>query len=219
MVPERTDAEGGQTWLHRLTPRTKLIALIVAAVVIVATPREWVPVFAGYALMLLGLLAAVRVPLRLLVRRLSIEIPFVVFAILMPFVATGPRVDVGGIALSVEGLWGAWALLAKATLALLAAIVFTATTEPRRIVAALESLRMPAQLTAIIGFMLRYLDVIGEESARMRIARESRGFGTRGLRDWRTLAQGVGALFVRAHARGERVHLAMLARGHSEGSA
>ncbi|MCR2810026.1 MULTISPECIES: cobalt ECF transporter T component CbiQ [unclassified Microbacterium] len=205
-------------WLHRVPPRTSLLTLVGFAVVVVATPREWFAVFALYAVAVAMLLVAARVRPAVALRRLSIEIPFVVFALLMPFIATGPRVEVLGVPLAVEGLWGAWALLAKATLTLLAAVAFTAVTEPRRIVGALAALRMPAQLTAIIGFMLRYLDVIGEESARMRVARQSRGFANRGLRDWRTLGRGVGALFVRAHARGERVHLAMLARGYSDGT-
>jgi len=67
--------------------------------------------------------------------------------------------------------------------------------------------------------MLRYLDLIVGESARMRTARASRGFNSRGPRAWRVIATGVGALFARSHARGERVHLAMLSRGYSEAGA
>ena len=202
--------------LSALSPRAKLIALIVFAVVVVATPREWVWAFAGYGGIILVLLVAARVPPRTLLGRLTIEIPFVVFAILMPFVASGPRIEVVGLSLAVAGLWGAWGLLVKATLTLLAAVVLVSTTEPRRIVMALESMRMPRQLTSIMGFMIRYLDVIGDEAARMRTAREARGFTARGPRSWGVLGKGVGALFVRAHARGERVHLAMLARGYAE---
>ncbi|MET0811661.1 MAG: cobalt ECF transporter T component CbiQ [Microbacterium sp.] len=202
--------------LAGLSPRVKLIALVTFAVVVVATPREWVWVFVAYASVVVGLLVAARVPPVALLTRLSIEIPFVVFALLMPFVAAGPRIDVWGLSLAVEGLWGAWGLLAKATLTLLAAIVLVSTTEPRRIVMALDDLRMPRQLTSIMGFMIRYLDVIAEEAARMRTAREARGFVARGPRSWAVLGRAVGALFVRAHGRGEHVHLAMLARGYSE---
>ena len=46
-------------------------------------------------------------------RRLMIEVPFVLFAVLMPFVAQGPTVEVAGFDLSVEGLWGAWNILIK----------------------------------------------------------------------------------------------------------
>ena len=194
--------------------RVGLVLLVLFAVAVVATPREWFPAFIAYSALVVSVLVAVRARPSVVLRRLTIEIPFVVFALLMPFIATGPRIEVGGLMLAVEGLWGAWGLLAKATLALLAAIAFTERYEPRRIVTALEQLGLPAQLTTIMAFMLRYVDVIGEEWARMRIAREARGFDSRGIRNWRTLARGVGALFVRAHARGERIHFAMLARGY-----
>jgi len=206
----------GTTWLHRVSPRGKLIGLVVFAVVVVATPREWFLAFAVYGAFVIGMLVLARIPPLTVLRRMVIEVPFLVFAALMPFIATGPRVEVWSLSLSIEGLWGAWGLLVKATLALLASIVLVSTTEPRRIVLALESLRLPRQLTSIMGFMLRYLDMIVGESARMRTARASRGFDARGPRAWRVIATGIGALFARSHARGERVHLAMLARGYDE---
>lgn len=206
----------GTSPLHRLSARVKLVALVIFAMAVVATPRDWFIAFAAYAAFVLVMLAVAGVTPVEVLRRMVIEVPFAVFALLMPFIATGPRIEIGPLTLSVEGLWGAWALMIKATLALLASIVLVATTEPRRIVLALESLRLPRQLTSIMAFMLRYLDVIVGEAARMRTARESRGFDPRGPRSWRIIATGLGALFARAHARGERVHLAMLARGHSE---
>jgi cobalt/nickel transport system permease protein len=67
----------------------------------------------------------------------------------------------------------------------------------------------------IIGFMIRYLDVVTDEMRRMRIARESRGFSGRGLHAWPVYARTAGALFIRSYERGERVHLAMLSRGYT----
>ena len=61
--------------------------------------------------------------------------------------------------------------------------------------------------------MLRYADLIVAEAARMRRARLSRGHDPRFLWQVGATARGVGALFVRAYERGERVHLAMLSRG------
>jgi cobalt/nickel transport system permease protein len=42
----------------------------------------------------------------------------------------------------------------------------------------------------------------------------SRGCEPRSPRHWPALARGLGALFIRSYERGERVHLAMLSRGH-----
>ena len=53
----------------------------------------------------------------------------------------------------------------------------------------------------------------------MRVALASRGFSARDPRHWPVLARSVGALFIRSYERGERVHLAMLSRGHGTGAA
>lgn len=219
-VAARAVPSGGpeRSAVERVPARTKLIVLIVFAVTVVATPRDWFAAFAVYAVLVTAALVATRVGPRTVIRRLAIELPFLVFALLLPFIALGPRIEVLGVALAVEGLWAAWALLATSTLTVLASIALVASTEPRRIVLALGELRLPAQLTAIMAFMVRYLDIIVEEQRRMRIARAARGFDARGPRQWRVLATSVGALFIRAHGRGERVHLAMLARGHDERS-
>ena len=81
----------GHSWLHRLPAHVKLVALVVFMLAVVATPREWYPVF--------GVLPArccsrswrvSRVPPSYLAKRMVVEVPFVVFALLLPFVATGP---------------------------------------------------------------------------------------------------------------------------------
>jgi cobalt/nickel transport system permease protein len=64
-------------------------------------------------------------------------------------------------------------------------------------------------------FMLRYMNVITDEMERMKVARLSRGFEERGIRDWKFIAGTAGALFVRSYERGERVHTSMIARGYT----
>jgi cobalt/nickel transport system permease protein len=205
----------GYSPIHRLPAQTKLVALVAYVVVVVATPRALPWVFAVHAVLLGVAVAVSQVPVRYLARRMVVEVPFVVFALLLPFVATGPRVQVGPLSLSEHGLAGAAALLVKGTLGVLASLLLAATTEPRDVVAGLERLRLPHQLVQIMGFMIRYLEVVTGELARMRVARESRGFRARSVRSWPALASTVGALFIRSYERGERVHLAMLSRGYT----
>ena len=85
----------------------------------------------------------------------------------------------------------------------------------RDLLLGLQRLRGPAMVTTIATLMLRYVDVIAAEARRMRLARISRGHDPRFLWQIGATARGVGALFVRSYERGERVHLAMLARGCS----
>ncbi len=205
----------GHSPVHRLPAHLKLVALVSFVVLVVATPAEHPTAFAGYLILLLAAVRVSTVPLAFLLPRMVIEAPFLVFALLLPVIATGPRVQVGPLSLSEAGLEAAWLLAAKATLGVLAALLLATTTEPREVVAGLQRLRMPSLMVQILSFMLRYLEVVTAEMRRMRIARESRGFRGGSLKSWPVLARSAGALFIRSYERGERVHLAMLSRGYA----
>ncbi|RYU13007.1 cobalt ECF transporter T component CbiQ [Nocardioides iriomotensis] len=205
----------GHSPVHRAAPHHKLLALLGFTLVVVATPKDWFAAYGLYLLLLAAVVVVSTVPPTYLLKRLVVEVPFVVFALLMPFIATGPRVEVLGVSLSEHGLLAGWALLAKGTLGVLASLTLAATTEPRDLLLGLERLRLPQQLVQIMGFMIRYVDVVGDEMRRMRIARESRGFTARNPKHWPVVARSAGALFIRSYERGERVHLAMVSRGYT----
>lgn len=182
---------------------------------VVSTPREAVWAFALYAALLAGVAAVARISPGFLLKRLFIEVPFVAFALLMPFVVPGEQTELLGVSVSVPGLWGAWNVLAKGTLGVAASVLLASTTELRSLLLGLQRLRLPPLLVQIASFMIRYSDVIGDELRRMSIARRSRGFEARGVRHWGVLAKTAGALFIRSYERGERVHLAMVSRGYT----
>ncbi|MFD5509887.1 cobalt ECF transporter T component CbiQ [Streptomyces sp. NPDC127051] len=205
----------GHSPIHTLPPHCKLAAAFAFVVVVVSTPREAVWAFGLYAVLIAAVTAAARIPAGFLLRRLLIEVPFVAFAVLMPFVAQGERVEVLGMSLSVSGLWGAWNVLAKGTLGVAASVLLASTTELRALLLGLQRLKLPPLLVQIASFMIRYGDVITDELRRMSIARRSRGFEAAGIRHWGVLAKTAGALFIRSYERGERVHLAMVSRGYA----
>ncbi len=205
----------GHSPVHRAPAHLKVLALLGFMLLVVATPKDWYAAYAGFLLALVAVIAVSQVPPTYILKRMVVEVPFVVFALLMPFIATGPSVEVLGVSVSSSGLLSAWALLAKGTLGVLASLTLAATTEPRHLLAGLERLRVPQMLVQIMGFMIRYLDVVTDEMRRMRVARESRGFDARNVRHWPILARSAGALFIRSYERGERVHLAMLSRGYT----
>jgi cobalt/nickel transport system permease protein len=76
---------------------------------------------------------------------------------------------------------------------------------------------VPPILVQIASFMLRYVNVILGEMHRMKVARQSRGWRGRNVRDLGIVAQSAGAMFIRSYERGERVYLAMLSRGYTGG--
>ena len=203
------------TRVHRIPAQVKIVALVVFVLAVVSTPASAFWAFGLYAVMLVAAVVVAKLPAPVVSRRLAVETPFIVFALLLPFVATGPRIDVLGLELSQSGVLGAWNVLAKGTLGVVAAILLSATTGPRDLLAGLERLRLPATLVAILSFMVRYLSVVSDDLHRMRIARESRGYVGGRAGHLKAVAGGVGALFVRSFERGERVHLAMRSRGYT----
>lgn len=203
------------TLVHRLPPEVKIAASVAFTVAVVLTPREAFWAFGVYALLLAVPARVARVPAGWLARRSTIELPFVLLALALPFLGTGPRVSWWGLSLSVDGLYGGWNIVAKATLGVLASLLLAATTTMRDLIIGLDRLHCPQLLTMIATFMLRYLEVLLGEARRMRVARMSRGDDPRFLWQLRGFAAGVGALFLRAFERGERVYLAMVSRGYT----
>jgi len=200
--------------IHRLAPQCKLAATLLFVFAVVSTPREAFWAYGVYTALIVTLVVVARLPILLVVRRLAIELPFVAFAFLLPIVGQGDRVDVLGASLSVAGLWGAWNILVKATLGVAASVLLSSTTPIAEILHGLDHLHVPKVFVSICAFMIRYGDVISGEMRRMRIARESRGHNPRWIWQAKAVASSAGALFIRSYERGERVYLAMVARGY-----
>lgn len=203
------------TPVHALEPHVKIVAMVAFIVVGVVTPITWWPAFVAYGMLVMGVIALAQLPARVVFSRALIEVPFVLFAVLMPIFGRGERIDVLWFSLSKVGLESGASIVAKGTLGVLCAVTLSATTSAREILRGLERLRMPSLLVQIISFMIRYVNVVSDEMSRMAVARASRGFEASGVKSWRFLGQVAGALFIRSYERGERVYLAMLSRGYT----
>jgi cobalt/nickel transport system permease protein len=199
--------------VHHLPSQVKLVAVFAFAVMVATTPRDDVVAFAGLALALAVATRAARVRARFLLVRLAVVTPFLLAALLLPFVASGPRIGVLGMSLAVEGLWGGFGMASRALLGAGASLLLVATTEVPDLLRGLERLRVPPLLTQIASFMIRYLEVVAGEVSRQRRAMTARGFDPRWLWQLGPIASGLGVLFIRSYERGERIHDAMRARG------
>lgn len=203
----------GHSRVHAMAPQVKVAAAVLFVMGVAVTPRTAVAAFAIDALVLAVLIRVAGLPVRFVASRALVIVPFVLFALFLPFIGTGERTEILGIGMSVDGLWGTFNVLAKAGLGVTVSILLAGTTEIPRMLTGLERLRVPPVLTAIAGFMLRYLEVVAGELQRMRTAMTARGYDPRWLWQTRPIAAASGALFVRSYERGERIHQAMLARG------
>ena len=199
--------------VHHLPSEVKLVAVFAFAIMVATTPRDDVVAFAGLALALAVATRAARVRARFLLVRLAVVTPFLLAALLLPCVASGPRITVLGMSLAVEGLWGGFGMASRALLGAGASLLLVATTEVPDLLRGLERLRVPPLLTQIASFMIRYLEVVAGEVSRQRRAMTARGFDPRWLWQLGPIASGLGVLFIRSYERGERIHDAMRARG------
>lgn len=205
--------------LHHADPRVKVVCSLLLVTTVVASPRkDWMATGVAGA-MLLAFLVLSRLPLGWVARRLVAVLPFsMVTAASLPFMqAEGPivfRIPVVGWPVSAGGLHLLAVVVARSAVCVLAVLLLVATTGFQRFIESLEDLRVPSVLVLLQSFMYRYLFLLSEEMTRLLRARDARGKPGR-FRDSAAVAGSlVGTLFVRSHARSERIAKAMLARGY-----
>ena len=169
-----------------------------------------------------SLLARIQ-PLRVVLSSF-VATPFLLAAFPLVFTKSGDplgTIEFGLFSLTAsgEGLRQFLTIAFKSWVSVQAAVLLTFTTTFPNLVEAMRRLRVPRLMTEVIGFMYRYLAVLTNEASRMRRARSARSarFDGRegGSVRWRAKVVGgmVGALFVRAFERSERVYAAMQSRG------
>ena len=202
--------------VHRLDPRAKIVGLVGVTVVAVSTPLSAWPVYLACAAALAVVAVVARVPAGVVWRRARVVLPLIVFvAVFLPFLRRGGAIHhLGPIAVSDAGLAVLAGVTAKATIGTVSAVLLGATTTFPSVLRGLEALRVPRLFTLIATFMYRYLFVIVEEVHRMRTALAARAYRPRHALHAGPIGRAVTALFLRTYGRGERVHLAMLARGY-----
>lgn len=203
----------GHSPVHRLAPEAKVAAAFSFVAAVALTPPEAVWAFAVDAAALIGVIRVAGLSPRFVASRASVVLPFIAFAAFIPFIGTGEQVTVLGMSLSAEGLVAARTIVFKAVMGATTSVVLAATTEVPAIMTGLSRLRVPAIITTIATFMIRYLEVLAGELSRMRTAMTARGHNPKWLWQAKPIANGAGALFIRSYERGERVHAAMLSRG------
>lgn len=127
-------------------------------------------------------------------------IPFVAMAAALLFLTAGWE---RGLTVVLKG---------AAALALLATL--TLTTPVAELVWAIRKLGAPKSVNLIASMMLRYLEMLAEEFARMSRARAARcGGPLAGVALFQVHGNQAGLLLVRSWERAERIHGAMLSRG------
>lgn len=204
----------GQMGVSRLDPRSRILAVLVFALVAVGLSQ-----LASAALALaLSIVAAMlaRLELKATLRKLLALDGFVLLAVAMlPFTIPGETfVTIMGLDASRDGMARAALILLKANAVVLMVLALVGTLEPVRLGHAMGRLGVPEKLVQVFLFTIRYLDVLEQEYRRLRIAMRARAFrmGT-DRHTWRSVGYLFGMLLIRGIERSERVVAAMRCRG------
>jgi cobalt/nickel transport system permease protein len=201
--------------LRRLDPRWKLAALALAGAAVAALRTLPAAALALAGALLLAALA--RLPWRWYLARLGAVALFIApFALVLPFFmedASG-SFALGPVRVSVRGVDLGLCLCCKALAIVTLMLVLLASTAPDALLHAAHALRVPGLLIQLAVLTYRYLFVLTDELARLRVALRVRGYRNRvTLHSYRTVAHVAGTLLVRGHERAERVGQAMRCRG------
>jgi cobalt/nickel transport system permease protein len=205
---------GGDSLIHHLDPRVKIVAVSFFSVV-VAVSNRFVVLMSALALGFFIVLLA-RVPMRQLVRRLVPVNIFILFLwLFLPFTVQGePLFSVGPLVGTHEGVLYATQISLKSNAIVAVLIALVASSSILTLGHAMHELRVPKKIVHLFFFTYRYIHVIGREYVRLVNAMKVRGFrpGTN-MHSYKTFAYLVGMLLVRSCDRAERVRNAMLCRG------
>jgi len=204
----------GDTALHRLDPRAKVLATVVFVICVVSCGRYELAALFPFFLFPVFMIALGNIPPLYLAKKIAVVIPFAVMVgMFNPLLDRQVMLHVGE--LEVTGGWISFAsIVVRAVLTVSSALVLVAVTGFPGVCAALESLGMPQPFAVQLLFLYRYIFVLAEEGGQMARARELRTFGARG-RGLRVYGSLIGHLLLRTWMRAERIHMAMLARGFS----
>ena len=207
------------SFIHRLDPRTKLLASLAFIVAVLLTPASNWPIFTIYFCIIAVMLVLSKLPPLYVLKRSLVIFPFVLLiAVFIPFfkegqVAGSYNIWLWQISITYNGLLILANVVVKSWLCILALILLSSTTKLDDLLKGLRHLGIPQVMILILSFMYRYIFVLVDEVMRLQQARDSRNFGGSRLHHLKTIGNMVGTLFIRSYERGERIYAAMLARG------
>lgn len=218
----------GDGLLHRLDPRVKVLAAIIALVAILGV-GSWT----GYAVIASLLLATAALG-KISGMRLVRAVQGVGFLLLFTVLVNGfftpgtSLVDLGPLSLTRQGLVRGFALGCRLALVVSAMSLLTASTKPLDLAhglgwlfSPLRLLRLPvAELAMVTSIALRFVTVLSEEARRIRIAQKARGIeiGDTPMSRATSLASIVVPLFAGALRQADELGLALEARAYRPGA-
>jgi cobalt/nickel transport system permease protein len=202
----------GDTGIHRLDPRAKVLVTLVFIVSVVSFGRYELSAMIPYFLFPVIMVALGNLPASYILKKIALLSPFaLVVGIFNPVFDRDLLLHLGPFGIS--GGWVSFAsIMVRSVLTIGIALIMVGVTGFSAGCQALERMGMPQAFVVQLLFLYRYIFVLTEEGARTARARELRSFGRKGM-EMKAFGSLVGHLLLRTWERAERVYQAMLCRG------
>ena len=203
---------GGDSAIHRLDPRAKLLTTLVFIGAVLSFGKYELSGLLPFLLFPAATATCARLPPGFLVRRLLLVAPFAVLVgMFNPLLDRAILLHLGPV--DVSGGWISFAaILLRFLLTVSAAIILIATCGFYELCLAFEQLGVPKAFVVQLLLLYRFLFVLVEEAVRLARARSLRSFGGRGA-GVRVTGSLLGHFLLRTVQRARRVYLAMQCRG------
>lgn len=215
----------GDTIIHNLEGRVKLIAVLLIILFTVFSDRLIVPVVLELFLLVIMYLA--ELSFKDSFKRVLLLLPFGGFVIaFQPFIHPGNIIWRGPYPwLFITGTGLNWAILlfARLIVCLTAIVILSSTSPMQEVVQSFRKLGMPRDLAMILTIMVRFLFIFVDELRDIRQSMASRNFDA--FNDdisykWRVKQVGysIAMMFLKAYEKGETIYLSMASRCFSDNS-
>ncbi len=219
----------GNSFVHRLDPRTKLIMLVIY-IVALFTASNWISYGLCFAFLALTI-AISTIPLKSIVRGMKPLVFILIFTGLLNLFFTAGEtvlVKIWVITITLEGLVRAFFMVIRILMLITATFLLTYTTSPIALTDGLESLLSPLkvlhvpvhELSMMMCVALRFIPTLIEETDKIMSAQKARGadFETGSLLDRvKALVPILVPLFISAFRRADELATAMECRCYQGG--
>lgn len=218
----------GDSLIHRLDPRTKIISAIVLIVLLFVVKG-----FVGYGLVALGIALVVRtskIPVGFVLRGVRPLLVILAFTLTLHLFMTEGRVifQLWFLKVTWEGLFRGLMMGTRLLLLIIGTSMLTLTTSPMQLTDGIETLLRPGkkigipahELAMMMTIALRFIPTLLEETEKIMKAQMARGadFQSGGLTQRaKSLLPLLVPLFVNAFRRADDLAIAMEARGYRGG--
>ncbi len=219
----------GNSPVHRLDPRTKLLILIVYIVALFMA-GAWIS-YGVVFLFLAAVVAISRIPLRSLVRGMKPLVVILLFTAVLNLFFTGGKqvlVEFWGIQITMEGVMRAIFMVLRILMLISGTFLLTYTTSPIALTDGLESLLGPLkkikvpvhELSMMMCIALRFVPTLIEETDKIMSAQKARGADFENgnlIRRVKALVPVLVPLFISSFRRADELATAMECRCYHGG--